>query len=73
MDNERLISLRQAAAFSGLSHSHLQWLCRKGRFEAWKLGRDWFTTAEAVAAYLKDHEKRSKRPHKYKAGQEYNA
>ena len=65
MDDERLISLGQAAALSGLSHSHLQWLCRKERLKAWKPGRDWLTTAEAVAEYLNDYEKRSKRPHKY--------
>ena len=68
MDDERLISLREAAALSGLSQSHLQWLCRKGRLKAWKPGRDWLTTDEAVTEYLRDEEKRSKRPHKYETG-----
>ena len=64
--DERLISLKEAAALSGLSHSHLQLLARTGRLEAKRMGRDWFTTAEAVAAYLNDPAKRSKDPYKNK-------
>ncbi len=30
------------------------------------MGRDWFTTAEAVAEYLASPQLRSKDPHKYK-------
>jgi excisionase family DNA binding protein len=66
LEGERLISLKEAAAQSGLSHSHLHWLVTKGRLRAQRLGRDWFTTAEAVAEYLDDPEKRSHDPHKYK-------
>jgi hypothetical protein len=50
--DERLISLKEAAALSGLSHSHLRLLARTGKLEARRLGRDWFTTEGAVAAYL---------------------
>lgn len=50
--DERLISLKEAAARSGLSHSHLRLLARTGKIEARRLGRDWFTTEQAVAAYL---------------------
>ena len=60
-----LITLIEAAAYSGLSTSHLALLCRTGKIEAAKRGRDWFTTREAVSAYLADPEKRSKRPFKY--------
>jgi hypothetical protein len=66
LEDERLISLREAAALSGLSHSHLQLLARKGRLKARRLGTDWFTTPEAVAEYLNDAEKRSRDPYKYK-------
>ena len=66
MDAESLISLKEAAARSGLSYSQLRFLARSGRLAAWKLGRDWFTTDEAVAAYLANAELRSKDPHKYK-------
>ena len=61
---ERLISLKEAAALSGLSHSHLQLLARTGRLKAVRMGRDWFTTEEAVAQYLQDPELRSKDPYK---------
>jgi hypothetical protein len=38
LDDERLISLREAAALSGLSQSHLQLLARTGRLQARRLG-----------------------------------
>lgn len=65
LDRERLISLREAAAQSGLSDAQLRLLARKGRLAAVKLGRDWFTTPEAVAAYLADSHWRSHDPRKY--------
>ncbi len=66
MDAESLISLKEAATRFGLSYSHLRWLARSGRLRARRLGWGWFTTEEAVAAYLADAELRSKDPHKYK-------
>ncbi len=66
MDAESLISLKEAAAQFGLSYSHLRWLARSGRLRARRLGWGWFTTGEAVAAYLADAELRSKDPQKYK-------
>lgn len=60
------LTLIEAAAYSGLSTSHLALLCRTGKLKAVKKGRDWFTTREAVAQYLADTEKRSKRPFKYR-------
>jgi len=50
--DERFLSLKEAAALSGLSHSHLRLLARTGKIQARRLGRDWFTTELAVAAYL---------------------
>ena len=50
---ERLITLREAAALSGLSRSHLALLARTGQLEAQKVGPLWLTTERAVAAYLK--------------------
>jgi excisionase family DNA binding protein len=58
------LSLREAAARSGLSASHLRLLARTGRLRAIKLGRDWFTTEAAVSAYLADERLRSKDPRK---------
>ena len=63
--DERLISLKEAAALSGLSHSHLRLLARTGKIDARRLGRDWFTTEQAVADYLQDAELRSKDPRKH--------
>ena len=57
-----LITLREAAAISGLSHSHLRNLSRTGKLESVKRGRDWFTTRKAVASYLADFEARKRGP-----------
>jgi len=64
VDAERLISLKEAAARYDISQSHLQLLARTGRLAAKKMGRDWFTTDEAVRAYLGDAALRSKDPYK---------
>ena len=66
MDDERLISLKEAAAQFKISDAHLRLLARKRRLHAVKMGRDWFTTPKAVAAYLANPDLRSKDPHKYK-------
>ena len=66
MVEERLISLREAAALSGLSHAHLRWLARKGKLEATRMGRDWFTTEKAVDLYLNNAEARKYDPYKRK-------
>jgi predicted transcriptional regulator of viral defense system len=68
VEAEQLISLREAAARFPISQSQLELLARKGRLEALKLGRYWFTTPEAVAAYLANTELRSRDPHKNKRG-----
>lgn len=55
-DLNDLISLKEAAEFSGLSASHLRLLARTDKIEGVKLGRDWFTTKTAVQEYLaRDH------------------
>ncbi len=66
MDEERMISLREAAAQSGLSHAHLRWLARKGKLEATRMGRDWFTTKQAVDLYLNNEDVRKYDPYKRK-------
>ena len=47
-----LISLKEAAEISGLSHDHLRRLAGKGDLWAKKIGRDWVTTEKAVREYL---------------------
>lgn len=66
MENERLISLNEAAALSGLSGAQLRLLAKKGRLRAFKIGKNWVTTPEAVAEYLSDANLRSKDPYKNK-------
>ena len=62
------LSLREAAARSGLSASHLRLLARGGKIKAHKLGRDWFTTEAGVLAYLADEALRKKDPYKRRRG-----
>ena len=47
-----LISVTEAAALSGLTPSYLRRLLREQRLAGVKVGRDWFTTEEALRAYL---------------------
>ncbi len=47
-----LISLPHAAEISGISHSHLRLLIRRGDIWGKKLGRDWFTTIQTINEYL---------------------
>ena len=64
MERPDLLSLKEAAARFGVSRSHLQLLARTGKLEAIRLGREWFTTAAAVEAYLANAELRSRNPYK---------
>ena len=49
---EDLITLKEAAELSGLSPNHLRLLVSRGDMWGKKLGRHWFTTAQAVREYL---------------------
>jgi hypothetical protein len=62
LENERLISLAEAAALSGLSSGHLKHLAQRGKLRAWKIARNWVTTASAVSEYTRDTEIRSMDP-----------
>ena len=46
------IPLRQAAEGTRYSQEYLSLLARKGRLEAVKRGQTWYTTRNAVDAYL---------------------
>ena len=61
-----LLSLREAAARSGLSASHLRLLAKDGKIEARRIGSYWVTTEAAVLAYLADERLRKKDPYKRK-------
>src|SRR5262249_15953111 len=66
LEDERFISLTEAAALSGLSGAQLRLLAKKGRLRAFRIGKNWVTTPEAVAEYMANAEMRSKDPYKYK-------
>jgi len=51
-ENIGFISLKQASKISGYHPDYLSYLIRKGKIEGKKIGRDWFTTEEAVKNYL---------------------
>ena len=59
-----LLSLREAAARTGLSASHLRLLARTGRIDARQIGTYWVTTEAAVRAYMADAALRAKDPWK---------
>ena len=49
---DELITLSEAAELSGFTTRHLRYLADNGQLWAKKLGRNWFTTAQAVHEYL---------------------
>jgi len=51
-DLDDLIPLSEAAKLSGLSAGHMNHLVRNGDLWGRKLGRNWFTTKQAVEDYL---------------------
>ena len=51
-DPDELITLGEAGRRYGLSPYTLRLLARRGRLQAQKMGRDWFTTPKDVEAYL---------------------
>lgn len=57
----------KVAAGEKISASHLRLLLRTGQVEGIKIGRDWFTTHEAVDEYLAQDRKPGPKP---KDGQE---
>jgi hypothetical protein len=57
----KLISITRASEISGLTPGYLRRLLRNEVMEGKKIGRDWFTTEEAIREYL-DQERRPGRP-----------
>ena len=53
-----LITLKEAAKYSGLSHNYLIELANRGRLKAQKYGRFWLTTRAAVDEYVASRQKR---------------
>ena len=60
---DELIPLRRAAEISGLTQEHLAHLIREGKLWGDKIGSPvWFTTEEAVRAYLAQERKPGPKP-----------
>ena len=57
----KLISVNRASEISGLTPGYIRRLLRQERIEGERIGRDWFTTEEAIWKYL-DQERRPGRP-----------
>ena len=61
---DALLSLAEASKLSGFSTSHLRLLVRKGDMWGIKLGRNWFTTNQALKDYLAHEHKPGPKPKK---------
>lgn len=48
----KLISLKQAVEISGYTQDYLGSLIREKKLKGKKIGRDWFTTEEALKKYI---------------------
>lgn len=59
-----LISLADAAEFSGLSQGHIRLLAKQKKVWAIKIGRNWVTTKEAIQAYLDTNPRPGPKPQK---------
>jgi len=64
LNDEDLIPLSEAAILAELHPDHLRKLAQKGYLRAKKIGRNWVTTRQAVAEYVRDTHKRSRDPYK---------
>lgn len=49
---EEYISLSEAAKLTGYTPEYLNLLCRKGKFKAEKIGRNWYTKTEWINLFL---------------------
>ena len=58
-DDEIWISLREAAEGTAYSQEYLSLLARKGRLEAMKQGRNWYTTQRAIQEYSRSIKNRN--------------
>ncbi|KKU13966.1 cell filamentation protein Fic [Candidatus Uhrbacteria bacterium RIFCSPHIGHO2_12_FULL_54_23] len=57
---EKFVSLAEISKTTQFSAKYLNLLARQGKLEAYKEGRDWLTTKEAVERYLKNRTRQRK-------------
>src|SRR3989344_1406539 len=53
---DNLVALSELADVFGYTRDHLAYLCRKGEVAGQKIGRSWYSSHEAVAAYQREIE-----------------
>ena len=58
-----LISIEEAALYTGLTTRHIRLLLNRGKILGKKIGRDWITTREEIDKYL-NQERKPGRKHK---------
>lgn len=63
-NGHKLISVKEASIVSGFSTRHIRFLLDKGKIAGLKMGRDWFTTEDAVTDYLSQNSKPGPKPKK---------
>lgn len=59
-----LITFEEASQISGFTTRHLRKLAEENKIWAKKLGRNWFTTKDAISAYLSTERKPGRKPNK---------
>jgi hypothetical protein len=59
---DELITLKKAAKISQLTPRHIRLLMSQEKIWGMKLGRDWFTTEEAIQEYLAQYRKPGPKP-----------
>jgi Fic family protein len=57
---EKFVSLTEISKITPFSAKYLNLLARQGKLEAYKEGRDWLTSKEAVERYLKNRTRQRK-------------
>lgn len=57
-----LISLDEAAQFSGYSDAYVRRLVEKGKLWGIKIGRDWITTRKDMEQYMSQEHPRGRKP-----------
>ena len=60
INDENLISLREAAEIANMSPDHLRRLAEQGKLDAKKIGRNWITTKEAITKYIEKRRPRGR-------------
>ena len=61
---DELIPLREAAEMSRFTSAHVRQLVRRGKIWGIKLGRNWFTTKQAIKEYLDSDRRPGPKPNK---------